>query len=414
MSGQRRNQTDHESIRILRAGPVDEPAAGRPAAAWLPLLVGAAVTVAAFFFSFPGAQDEPVGTDPVTHVPTAAVGRWAQSDIDPGATVLDVAYLGGSTFAVGSLDDQAAVWTTAFGQQWRPLPGVEAPGAVESAISRTVVWKGAVYGYGRLDADAAVWQGSADGWELIDTTPRFGAAALIDVASNGNDLLAIAHPDGGREIWASHDAVHWTAIDQPNLSDPEHPTALAGRDGWFYAAGADCRGVACAPAISRSRDGIAWQQLDLPATGAGSLFDITATGNGLIAVGTVLGEDDAPRPLVLQSADGVSWGQPGFDPGSTSGIALQHVSARGDRIVVTGVHINLEDPPAGVVAGVWSSPDGGGTWDHSTVEDAGGASLTPYTPGTRIALIGAGNGQSEAWTGGWDSGATDELQYAKR
>lgn len=413
MSRRGRKQVGGESIQVLRADPIEEPAARRGAAAWLPLLVGAVVTVAAFVVSSPAAQDESATTGPTARRPTTAAGRWAQAEIDPTATVLDVAYLGGSTFAVGSLDDQAAVWTTTFGQQWRPLSGVEAPGAAESAISRTVVWKGAVYGYGWLDANAAVWQGSAAGdWDLIDTIPPFGSAALIDVAAAGNGLLAVAHPGGG--IWASNDAVHWTAIDQQDLGRLEFPTALAGRDGWFYAAGADCQRADCEPAISRSRDGIAWESVDLPAVGDGSLLDIIATGNGLIAVGTILGEAGAPEPLVVQSVDGVVWQEPDFDPGSTSGIALQHVSARGDRIVVTGVHINLEDPPVGVVAGVWSSADGGSMWDHSTVEGAGGVALTPYTPGTRVALIGAGNGQTVAWTGGWDSGATDELRYATR
>jgi hypothetical protein len=331
------------------------------------------------------------------------------------ATVLDVAYLAGSTFAVGSHNGRAAVWTTAYGQQWRPLSGVEAPDADGSEISRTVVWKGAVYGYGRVDGDAAVWRGTPAGdWDLVGVIPQFESAVPAAVAANDTGLLAVASFDDGRTgLWTSDDATHWIRIDPPGNRYPES-AALAARGGWFYAAGADCSG-ACEPIISRSRDGIGWEVVDLPATGNGSLDDIAATSTGLVAVGATTGPGGAPQPLVLRTEDGLVWLESGREGrGPVAGVALQHVSGRGNRVVATGIHINLEDPPAGVVAAVWSSGDGGTTWDRSTVEGAGPVALTPYTPGTRITLVGTVGNDTVAWTGGWDSGAVDELQYATR
>jgi len=94
------------------------------------------------------------------------------------------------------------------------------------------------------------------------------------------------------------------------------------------------------------------------------------------------------------------------------GIALQHVSVQGDRIAVTGTFLSGDASPQPTIAGVWSSNDGGGHWARSTTDTTIRGSVSPYTPSTRIVLIGEDGGETFTWMGEWSTDALNELDYA--
>lgn len=222
-----------------------------------------------------------------------------------------------------------------------------------------------------VESTALVWR-SIDGvaWELAAEFPD--ADLLTTVAVGEPGLVAVGGrmaADGAVDwmLWTSTDGSSWTLIEELG-SDVEPGLPTWTQHGWvvpvrLLTPSADAGGgVQIAPALLRSPDGGAWERIELPGTGSGSLSSVIELPDGsLLAVGcespggtnsTQFGELCLTRPW--RSADGLSW-----EAGSVLEIALHRVVVVGDELLAVGSR--GEAGMAGT-SRVYRSTDGGDSW----------------------------------------------------
>jgi hypothetical protein len=213
---------------------------------------------------------------------------------------------------------------------------------------------------------------------LRPATGDIGVRALgAGVVAVPGGFLAIGErlPDGGGSgdldtvttFWRSADGRTWTMADaDPAVWGPWTAERVAhGAAGIVVLAGGDN-----GRAVLSSNDGETWQvtpitteALGLPADtfpGAYPINDVTATDTGFLALGSLTSSQGVSQPLLLTSADGVSWqraGGPALEPGAVfPEYFAGAVAADGRQYAV----VTSSDPAARVM--VWRSSDGA-TWD---------------------------------------------------
>ncbi len=233
----------------------------------------------------------------------------------------------------------------------------------------------------------AVIYRSRDGltWEPTDgTNPGSlseGRGAVVDIATTSNGLLAVGHAEDRMAVWRSNDGRSWTQI---SSDDP----VLQGRP-----VNVQLDGV---PAD----DGVATLIIDdfqHRVTVGSELF----TDVGLVRVVEV-SEDD----VGIEWADG---SRSRLEPGLTWSGSLhsfaQSIVADGSRIVIAGsVGIDQDPAPA-----VWTSNDGGETWQARVTPEWSEGRLTQAAIGGRyITVIGGGpTGAPLVWRSTWDTSAQE-------
>ncbi len=147
------------------------------------------------------------------------------------------------------------------------------------------------------------------------------------------------------------DGIHWTAIGAAGTNGLHEIGVLAANSGGFVAIQRGTTGVA--PWIS-SATGQDWTRVgSLSGTSDGSIVDVTASGSGFAAVGTVGGSAAA-----WLSTDGLAWTARTVSDGA--GVTLVSVAATGQRLVAFGQGPDPRQDPL-----VFVSDDGGRSWTRA-------------------------------------------------
>jgi hypothetical protein len=320
------------------------------------------------------------GTGPADAVPTTATTLppetlaptiWSRiphdADVFGDAEMVSVVVGGPGLVAVGSapsnsflpgVDGVAAVWTSTDGIVWSRVPHDEAVFGGEGVQSMESV---AVGGPGLLafggdedegrDARDAVWT-SVDGlsWSRVSQDETLYPGVGPDgVVAGGPGFVTIDEADGGSAVWTSSDGFAWSRV--------PHDEAVFGlRLGYgnamqgvtvggpgLVAVGSD--GLNSDEPTGRARavvwtsiDGLTWSRLPhneavFGGEGDQGMFDVTAGGPGLVAVG----ENDHGAP-VWTSADGITWSQVPNDESVFSGpdTRINDVMTGGPGLVAVG------------------------------------------------------------------------------
>ncbi len=297
---------------------------------------------------------------------------------------------------LASFETHAAVWRSDDGIRWERVPHVDAfSEALTGLVMNDVTFDGsglvvvggafhrtapfATWRWGAsepgepapphdvdIDVDAAVWR-SNDGiaWRRVavgdeamggDTVPQrmnavvAGGPGFVAVGQEGFDFLGVDEWTPGdapgdvlthvtenvAAVWTSPDGETWTRVEsQPSL---EHPGGAV--------------------------------------TGWSRMFDVTAQGSSLVAVGRDFWDPPGGMPegaAVWLSPDGLSW-QRVIPEDAYAWPDMQAVATSpGERLVAVGGWSNY------LKAGAWSSTDNGNTWIRHPHDDAlfGGAPSSP-------------------------------------
>lgn len=184
------------------------------------------------------------------------------------------------------------------------------------------------------------------------------------------------------QTWAPVTSAAFDFSEIFTLSGPEIGMwDIAGAPAGFVAIGYDGPSSPLRAAVWTSPDGALWERQDLGAVFANARINaIAAGGPGWVIVGSVH-EADGPRGAAWTSPDGRSWTRvadgPVFDvggyidtgeePGSGS---LRDVVANGDVVVAVGDTCGA--PGLGCRAATWRSADAGVTWTRAVGPDVVG------------------------------------------
>ncbi len=314
---------------IVAGGPgfVAVGAVGDPS---VPTRSGHTRTFAAVWTSADGTDWEPVPHD-------AAIFGGEVDHRMEGVTV------GGPGLVAVGGGEGAAVWTSVDGFTWERVPHDEAVfGSGDWMASVTAGGPGLV-AVGRDGGRGVVWT-SVDGsvWTRVpDDDSVFEAGSwLWDVASAGPGLVAVGRSGDSRPaIWTSVDGLSWSRV--------PHDESLFASGGWISGVVAGGPGVVAVgsavegsevAAVWTSANGIDWVRVPHdPATFDGEgpqteMYDIASSDQGLVAVGWEQGGTRAP---VWNSTDGVTWTRTDSVQGHQS--FLGAVAAGDDAIVAVGV-----------------------------------------------------------------------------
>ncbi|XVQ84801.1 hypothetical protein ACQP2K_39270 [Microbispora siamensis] len=264
--------------------------------------------------------------------------------------------------AVGSTTTDPAVTrpllvTSADGKSWRPGPAIEVP-AGHFLLAPSVVAAGPK-GYVLAGEDRSATGTLPALWFSPDlkrftrsapgSMPAGGAGVrLYDVTATPDGFMAVGGSGtADREtgvVWVSSDGLNWNARGRVL---PPDATSAGLRHVVATAAGVVAVGTAMTEDGPRpfsalsTDDGASWEYGTLPADAAASVLDLTATGRGLVAVGSHRspaegGEADSAAWV---SEDGVDWSRQTLTQDGLGGQGAQWLGAvavSGDRVVAIG------------------------------------------------------------------------------
>ncbi|WP_285699162.1 sialidase family protein [Actinomadura sp. NBRC 104412] len=296
----------------------------------------------------------------------------------------------GRLVAVGSAAGDATVWSSADGNTWSNVHTARRPG-LQSLLGVTSGGRGWVaVGMDQGERTHPLVLTSTDGtrWEDSDANPAFTASSgqqLVtqDAAAGQAGYVIVGADESAAATWYSSDLKNWergVGADRNDLIAPDGgahwmKAVTAGQSGFVAAGGADDvavrEGPRDRPAVWTSPNGRTWRQHKLPLPSGvrnGSLSDVQAMGNTIVAIGT--GFDDKGRvPLAYVSADGgASWKAAGVRaPAGDSDVGMTTITAAtGNGFAATGT---AGRPGTSDVVS-WSSPDGQ-TWTAQKAEGTG-------------------------------------------
>ncbi|WP_432926071.1 hypothetical protein ACQPZZ_34685 [Microbispora sp. CA-135349] len=264
--------------------------------------------------------------------------------------------------AVGSTTTDPAVTrpllvTSADGKSWRPGPAIEvpaghfllAPGVVAAGPKGYVLAGEDRSATGTLPAlwfspDLKRFTRSAPG-----SMPAGGAGVrLHDVTATPHGFMAVGGSGtADRETgvaWVSSDGLNWNA--RGRILPPD-ATSAGLRHVAVTEAGVVVVGTAMTEDGPRpfsalsTDDGASWEYGTLPADAAASVLDVTATGRGLVAVGShrSSAEDGEGDSAAWVSENGVDWSRQALTQDGLGGQGSQWLGAvavSGDRVVAVG------------------------------------------------------------------------------
>ncbi|MEU6413715.1 hypothetical protein [Microbispora sp. NPDC046933] len=264
--------------------------------------------------------------------------------------------------AVGSTTTDPAVTrpllvTSADGKSWRPGPAMEVP-AGHFLLAPSVVAAGPK-GYVLAGEDRSATGTLPALWFSPDlkrfsrsapgSMPAGGAGVrLYDVTATPDGFMAVGGSGtADREtgvVWVSSDGLNWNA--RGRVLPPDTTSA-----GLRHVVATEAGVVAVGTAMTEdgprpfsalsTDDGASWEYGTLPADAAASVLDVTATGRGLVAVGShrssgAGGENDSAAWV---SEDGVDWSRQTLTQDGLGGEGAQWLGAvavSGDRVVAIG------------------------------------------------------------------------------
>jgi len=300
----------------------------------------------------------------------------------PGDTVNAVITAGTGFLAVGQANPSAGssspvIWMSANGTSWRreagtglalPVPA----GSQVLAINHAAANGMAIVASGTVATanghESATWR-SADGgtsWSAVTIPAGNGAAVTISGLAplRGGFMAvrtAIVKGDTGALVYTSPDGITWT---QSAAITTANGAALTIGQVSGGPSGAAIEGSANGFLIAfLSADGARWTGTDPFGTPTGEQVNgvaVTSAGQALIAASgsgaspggqpvlTLIGAQGGPEEVVVSAIPGVTIAQ----------VAVNAISAAGATQVAVGA---ADGFPA-----IWSSPDGGTTWQRGT------------------------------------------------
>ncbi len=395
---------------VTPLGPSVHPTIRHRIPGWLVAVVAAAVVLVLVggtaIWLGGGGSDMPVGTDPVPEttvpaapstttgpVPTSAppptiptlssLGEWQQVGAEvmqPAVAMTGITPLGSGFVAVGFQPDEngrqdGAIFSSEDGITWtRTAEDDEALttgsvlifGFAEGGPGLVAVGYGCENEVERCTPYATVWT-SVDGSEWARTPPDFDVfgegSGMYDVVVSPHGIGAVGASEDWisdelvkvrPSVWISSDGFDWTrAWDGPETErdaaaysqfDVQMQAVTVGSDGILVAVGSmlDDQDVAVA-AVWTSSDGTSWDRVPHdPAIFGGdgetdmTMWDVVADSSGFVAVG---GEQRAgvTHPALWTSPDGFSWTRIDLDP-TTAEFAgsFGTVTVGGEGLVVAG------------------------------------------------------------------------------
>jgi hypothetical protein len=207
-----------------------------------------------------------------------------------------------------------------------------------------------------------------------------GIQVLIDVTAGGPGLVAVGEDgssgDAAAAVWTSPDGITWSPVPYDEAvfggAGIQSMLSVTGGGPGLVAVGSDGAGGDRDAAVWTSPDGITWSRVpDDDAVFGGErtevMFDVTAGGPGLVAVGAAATGDES-EAAVWTSPDGITWSRVPDDDAVLTGEGLQGMSGvtpGGPGLVAVGA----TESPGESDAAVWTSPDGI-TWSRVPNDDA--------------------------------------------
>lgn len=295
------------------------------------------------------------GRPTVWHSPEVHSG-WQRVEVDterrPGV-VRDILRAGPGLLAVGEVETdnggRAVIWASTDGRSWTPVLD---PGAPVQDTGAPVQDPGAPV----LDPSTATW------------------STASHIVPTANGLLAIGSVAGEHglslpALWLSDDGLAWRAVTWP-LGHRPTLDAVTSTGELIVALGnveTDTGMRLHAYASRDGRDWARWPQVEdnLHAYAGG----VVAVADGLVAVGTRNDGDPAePRwsPAAWWSADGTTWIRLPSMPDDRS--SLSAVTATADGLVAVGLRRPAGEGPVAAAA-VWRLIPGPGAQLHSEVDE---------------------------------------------
>jgi hypothetical protein len=199
------------------------------------------------------------------------------------------------------------------------------------------------------DANAAVWA-SVDGltWSRVPYDEAvFGGSTMNSVAAGGPGLVAVGSDGRFAAVWTSVDGITWSRVphDEAVVGGAEMNSVTVGGPG-LVAVGwvendreIDGDGAA---AVWTSVDGVTWSRVPhdvtlFGGTGNQRMYEVTAAGAGLVAVGADGGfYATRPNAVVWTSVDGVTWLRVPHDEAVFGGTEMRSVTVAGVGLVAVG------------------------------------------------------------------------------
>ena len=276
----------------------------------------------------------------------------------------DVAVASPGFLAVGSVGDDAAMWS-AFPEAdgWRRVLVAGFLGAEMHAIEST--WAGPVaVGFDTDTQSAGIWTYDGNVWSQIPSSPDLEGVRLFGIETGSFDLLAVGEDvrDGSGAALVSQDGLTWRRLEAAEASDARFRDAHWGGEGFTVVGVASNGGAPPTPTVYiAATNGDPWAARSVTDERSSELFAVDFSGTGGIAVGHAA---ESGEGVIVESDADPRW-SPVDDAGdgfANSGIV--DVERGGDVLDV-------------LVAGGWT---GGGAGDGP---DARATIWTTAAPRTR-------------------------------
>ena len=360
-------------------------------------------------------------------------------------------------FAAGTVDGRFAMWSSTNGRQWSELPSAEKVigSSPDSRVNALIAEGDNIYAAGSVqpgaDQQAALWT-TSDGlnWRLVGSaTSSFAgpeATAIYSLAPLGSGLVAVGAVDQASgwvpASWISPDGQSWSlaSVDFPAVPHPGGAATSLGPSG-----GTSARSVAAIPTLAgtntvvatgggsygqdawESADGIHWTSLSMPVNDASATSwraEVTAAS----ADRAVVLDAEAGQPYLLTDQASLATGQGGgFAPAAVPGswsqpsanpavfgpvradavpVATAHLASGGLQLTVDLVHRPQGIGGASVATMVLESADGA-TWaaapgaQGNTAKPAtlpATSALTARLPAGWVAVASTAGGPAATWT----------------
>ncbi|GLX08494.1 hypothetical protein [Microbispora sp. NBRC 16548] len=247
--------------------------------------------------------------------------------------------------------------TSADGKSWRPGPAVEVP-AGHFLLAPSMVAAGPK-GYVLAGEDRSATGTLPALWFSPDlkrftrsapgSMPAGGAGVrLYDVTATPDGFMAVGGSGtADREtgvVWVSTDGLNWNArgrVLPPDTTSAGLRHVVATEAGVVVAGTAMTEDGPRPFSALSTDDGASWEYGTLPADAAASVLDLTATGRGLVAVGSHRSpaEGGDADSAAWVSEDGVDWSRQTLTQDGLGGQGAQWLGAvavSGDRVVAIG------------------------------------------------------------------------------
>jgi hypothetical protein len=405
-----------DGVRIVPVEGVHD-SSGRARPPWWVVVVMVVSTIGLVWMFNQGSDPEPE-PEPVEFRTVYSVPEWGDPNAAPVARVIprpqsllgfewsvvaifgapesndiQTVIRGGPGFvAVGRSDNREAVWISEDGTTWSQVLGDESPTSARQDRWMSAV---AVGGPGLVAVGGAESTGGdpSRSWEAVDgvvwtsvdglawtrvahDNDVFGSATLTNVIAGGPGLVALGSDleRNGAAVWVSVDGLTWSRadVDESVFREATIESVVAGGPGLVAVGYVDGDEHASA-AVWVSPDGTSWTRVPHSESVFGgegraesvaggdrlvAMYDITAGGPGLVAVGS-----SGQGAVVWTSEDGTTWMRVPHDEStfggpqypSLLGPEMLSVAAAGQRLIAVGFG---HDP-------LWTSTDGL-TWTRST------------------------------------------------